>query len=63
MDTGYKGNEVFHYLLERGVIVRSGEALGFPTSIRVTVGSDEENALVLKELEGFLQARIGETAK
>ncbi len=63
MDTGYKGNEVFHYLLERGVIVRSGEALGFPTSIRVTVGSEEENTLVLKELEGFLQARMSETAK
>ena len=57
MDTGYRGNEVFQYLLERGVIVRSGEALGFPTSIRITVGSDEENDLVLKELESFLQAK------
>ena len=63
MDTGYKGNEVFQYLLERGVIVRSGEALGFPTSIRVTVGSAAENALVLKELEGFLQTKKSEAAK
>lgn len=48
------GNEVFQFLLERGYIVRSGKALGFPTSVRVTVGSKEQNEGVLKVLGQFL---------
>lgn len=47
-------DEVFQYLLERGYIVRSGKALGFPTSIRVTVGSREENAGVIEQMKAFL---------
>jgi histidinol-phosphate aminotransferase len=54
IDTGYDGNEVFQYLMRKGFIVRSGQALGFPTAIRVTVGSDSQNQGVLKELEQFL---------
>lgn len=48
------GNEVFQYLLERGFIVRSGEALGFPTSIRITVGSPEQNNAIIEQLTNFL---------
>ena len=33
IDFGTSGDEVFQYLLERGYIVRSGNALGFPTSV------------------------------
>lgn len=47
-------DKVFQYLLERGYIVRSGKALGFPTSVRITVGSDEQNEGVLKVLSQFL---------
>lgn len=54
IDTGYDGNEVFHYLMRKGYIVRSGQALGFPTSIRITVGSHAQNKAVLKELEYFI---------
>ncbi|WP_134698979.1 histidinol-phosphate transaminase [Ammoniphilus sp. YIM 78166] len=49
VDTGRNGNDVFQALLRKGYIVRSGVALGFPSSIRVTVGSQEQN-------EGFLTA-------
>ncbi|MBS4191031.1 histidinol-phosphate transaminase [Bacillus sp. FJAT-49705] len=45
------GNAVFQFLLEHGFIVRSGKALGFPTSVRVTVGSKEQN-------EGVIQAMV-----
>ncbi|WP_313798496.1 histidinol-phosphate transaminase [Cytobacillus sp.] len=48
------GNEVFQYLLERGFIVRSGKALGFPTSVRVTVGSKEQNEGVMKVMGEYL---------
>lgn len=47
-------NEVFQYLLERGYIVRSGKPLGFPTSVRVTVGSKEQNEGVIQHMKAFL---------
>ncbi|MFP7297844.1 histidinol-phosphate transaminase [Neobacillus niacini] len=47
-------NQGFQYLLEKGYIVRSGKALGFPTSLRITVGSFEQNEGVLKALGEFL---------
>jgi histidinol-phosphate aminotransferase len=34
-------------LSERGVLVRAGGALGRPLSLRVTVGTDAENARFL----------------
>ncbi|SDY97840.1 histidinol-phosphate transaminase [Thermoactinomyces sp. DSM 45892] len=54
-DTGFPANDVFQFLLHRGVITRSGEGLGFPTFLRVTIGSKEENEIFLKELEAFLE--------
>ncbi|WP_088102200.1 histidinol-phosphate transaminase [Halalkalibacter urbisdiaboli] len=48
------GNELFDYLLRRGFIVRSGEALGFPTCVRITIGSEEQNDELFGILEGFL---------
>lgn len=57
IETGFPGNEVFEYLMSKGIIVRSGQALGFPTSIRVTVGSPEQNQAVMRELAGFLQSK------
>jgi histidinol-phosphate aminotransferase len=39
------------------VIVRSGEALGFPTYIRVTVGNKEQNDRFLKALEQLLEMK------
>lgn len=55
IDVKAPGNQVFQYLLERGFIVRSGEALGFPTSIRVTVGSFDQNEAIINELKQFIQ--------
>jgi histidinol-phosphate aminotransferase len=49
VETGRNGNEIFQSLLQKGVIIRSGAALGFPTAIRVTIGSKEQN-------EAFIQA-------
>lgn len=48
------GQEVFQFLLERGYIVRSGKALGFPTCVRITVGSKEQNAGVIEMLKEYL---------
>lgn len=45
---------VFEALLAKGVIVRSGAALHFPTSLRVTVGSPEQNETFIDALERVL---------
>ncbi len=55
IDFGRQGDEVFQYLLERGIIVRSGNALGFPTSVRITVGSKQQNEKIISLLEQFVQ--------
>ncbi|MDP4083875.1 MAG: histidinol-phosphate transaminase [Bacillota bacterium] len=51
------GDEVFQFLLERGFIVRSGKALGFPTSVRITIGSKEEIEGLLKKISEYLSSK------
>ncbi len=51
------GNEVFQFLMERGYIIRSGVPLGFPTFVRVTVGSKEQNEGVISKMSEFLVAK------
>ena len=43
IDTGRDGDLVTEELMKRGVIVRSAKNYGTPTSIRVTVGTPEQN--------------------
>lgn len=45
---------VFQYLLERGFIARSGKSFGFPNSLRVTIGSTEENEGMIHAIKAFL---------
>ncbi|MCI1695172.1 histidinol-phosphate transaminase [Aneurinibacillus aneurinilyticus] len=44
------GEEVFQALLHKGIIVRPGEALGLARTIRVSVGTAEENELFIQAL-------------
>lgn len=55
IDFNVSGDEIFNYLLKRGFIVRSGEALGFPTCVRITIGSEEENKEIISELVQWLE--------
>ena len=55
LDTGRPADEAFQFLLHRGVIVRSGKSLGFPTFIRVTVGTEEQNRRFLEALGEFVE--------
>lgn len=43
-------------LLHRGIIVRSGDALGMPGRLRITIGSPEENAALIEAFEELLPA-------
>lgn len=46
--------DVFNGLLRRGIIVRGGHMLGFPTSLRVTIGSREQNEKFIAALQQVL---------
>lgn len=50
VDTQTDSRELFQALLRRGVIVRSGDIFGYPTHIRVTCGTEEQNERFLKAL-------------
>jgi histidinol-phosphate aminotransferase len=43
------------YLLERGIIVREMEAYGLPNTLRITIGTEEENHTVAAALKAFLK--------
>jgi histidinol-phosphate aminotransferase len=50
------GDELFQFLLERGFIVRSGEALGHPNGVRITIGSKEQMNELQNLIKTFLQS-------
>ncbi|MGD6966813.1 histidinol-phosphate transaminase [Rossellomorea vietnamensis] len=54
IDFGIDGDEVFQHLLSKGYIVRSGKALGFPTAVRITIGTPEQNQGLLETIRDFL---------
>jgi histidinol-phosphate aminotransferase len=51
VDTRQECRAVFGKLLREGVIVRTGDIFGYPTMIRVTIGSAAENARFIEALE------------
>lgn len=57
VDCRRDAKQLFEALLHKGVIVRGGHALGFPTSLRVTVGSMEDNEKFIRALEEVLAER------
>jgi histidinol-phosphate aminotransferase len=54
VDIKRDAQEVFEALLKKGVIVRPGKFLGFPTHLRVSIGDDAGNKAFIKELEVLL---------
>ena len=46
---------VFQGLMQRGFIVRSGNALGVPGYLRITIGTEEENTELLQKLDEVLR--------
>ncbi len=49
---------VFAALLKRGVITRSGDVLGLPNCLRVSVGTDEEIDIFVSELKAVFAAGV-----
>src|SRR5699024_490270 len=46
VSTPISGNDVFQYLIENGFIIRPGEVLGYPNTIRVTIGNKKDMKLL-----------------
>ncbi|MCM3410800.1 histidinol-phosphate transaminase [Metabacillus litoralis] len=55
IDFNRDSDEVFNALLKKGYIVRSGNALGFPTHLRITVGDRQQNEEIIEALREFVQ--------
>jgi histidinol-phosphate aminotransferase len=49
-------HEAYEALLARGIVTRSGDALGMPGRLRITIGTPEENRLVVEALGDVLAA-------
>ncbi|WP_046180506.1 histidinol-phosphate transaminase [Domibacillus tundrae] len=58
IDFNCDSNELFEYLMSKGYIVRSGAALGIPGTVRVTVGSKEQNEGVMNAMKSFLAETV-----
>ena len=56
VDIGRDSQEVFEILLQKGVIVRPGKFLGFPTHLRVSIGDSAGNQAFIKALQEILKA-------
>ena len=57
LDTGFPADDAFQFLLKKGVIVRSGKSLGFPTHLRVTLGTSQQNQRFLSAYEEYLKSK------
>ncbi|WP_430786501.1 histidinol-phosphate transaminase [Virgibacillus flavescens] len=55
IDFRIDGDELAEHLLSNGLIVRSGKQLGFPTSLRITIGLSEQNERVRNVLTEFIK--------
>lgn len=55
IETNRPADQVFEQLLRRGVIIRGGHKLGYPTKIRVTVGTKQQNEQFIAALEEVLK--------
>ncbi|MGO0122427.1 histidinol-phosphate transaminase [Desulfothermobacter acidiphilus] len=54
-DAGRDEREVFQQMLRQGVIIRGG--VGYPTHLRVTIGTQEQNQRFLEALDKVLEFR------
>ncbi|NLO89094.1 MAG: histidinol-phosphate transaminase [Clostridia bacterium] len=54
VDLGKNIKEVFHEMLKKGVIIRTGDVFGYDTFARITIGTPEQNQRLIKVLEEVL---------
>lgn len=55
VNTGKNSQDVFKAMLQKGVIIRTGDIFGYPDFIRVTIGTQAENERFVKSLKQVLE--------
>lgn len=55
VDVNQPADPIFQALLEQGLIVRSGSVLGFPTCLRITIGTQQQNATIITALQNLMK--------
>jgi histidinol-phosphate aminotransferase len=45
-------------MLRRGIVTRSGAALGMPGRLRITIGTPDDNALLVEALTELVAAAV-----
>ncbi len=58
-----EADAAYQALLERGIIVRSGDGLGMPGRLRISIGTPDENAAFIRELEALVAGWRGRVAE
>jgi histidinol-phosphate aminotransferase len=53
-DTGRDSGYIVDEFLKRGILIRGGAEFGYPTMLRISIGTPEENAKVFELLENIL---------
>ena len=54
-DMGRPAKPIFHGLLQRGIVVRSGDAMGCPNCLRISVGHEDEVAAFVEALRASMK--------
>lgn len=52
------GDLLFDYLIQQGFIIRSGEALGMPNTVRITIGEKEDMLEMAHHIADFLKLHV-----
>ena len=58
VDTGRDGLQVFQELMRMGIIIRPAHSFGYPSHIRVTIGTEAENIRFIEGLKQVLAQRV-----
>ena len=58
VELGANANQLFQKLMEKGIIVRFGGTWGLTQHVRITVGTPEENDLLIEKLRELLDTQL-----
>jgi histidinol-phosphate aminotransferase len=53
-DSEEDANHIYQALLQQGIIIRPLKAFGLPNCLRITIGTDEENEMLVEQLKKVL---------
>ena len=58
VDVMKDASEVTEELMKRGILVRNASSYGFPTFIRVTIGTEEQNDIFMKTFKDIVKKQL-----